>query len=324
MIGSTSKPLVERIENPESDVVSVAHQGAGVPQAWSAAHVSTIPSLSKILINDTDHLIRSHTISIKNVGKKPVTYLMTHKAAPTFNTFESGRNYPLDGDMLLRLDVYARVNFSSSPIIIDPGQTGSVTTTFTLPADADPAFLPICSGYVVIDASNGDKLSIPYLGAAGSLKYRTVLERTSVVRSDEYNGEPAPAGTKFTLPLSGDLNQLDPDRNWSIPITYPFIYGQLPFGSPLVDLFVYSVKQEQNDTRRGDVNLGRLPGYPKQYVTRSNDITEAWYGRLEGNSRVEPGRYMFAYKVLKIGGDRANEDDYERAWSTDFEVEFSA
>lgn len=90
MIGSTSKPLVERIENPESDVVSVAHQGAGVPQAWSAAHVSTMPSLSEILINDTDHLIQSHMISIKNVGKKPVTYLMTHKTAPTFNTFESG------------------------------------------------------------------------------------------------------------------------------------------------------------------------------------------------------------------------------------------
>lgn len=64
-------------------LASVAQQGAGLIQIDDAASATTLLSVSNLAFNDTDHLNRNATFSIKNTGSLEVAYQISHVKAAT-------------------------------------------------------------------------------------------------------------------------------------------------------------------------------------------------------------------------------------------------
>ncbi len=80
----------------------------------------------------------------------------------------------------------ARVTIFPKSIVINPGESKTVSLSFTAPT-ADASSLPVISGFINVVGAN-ETLHVTYLGAAASLKDQTVIDNT-----DSYFG--------VTLPL---------------------------------------------------------------------------------------------------------------------------
>lgn len=80
---------------------------------------------------------------------------------------------------------FASIKFSQTELTLRPGGRATVQVTLTPPSDLDPARLPVYGGYIALNASNEENLSIPYQGVVGSMLAQQILdpENTYLSRS---------------------------------------------------------------------------------------------------------------------------------------------
>lgn len=165
---------------------SVAQQGAGLINAYDAVHAKTIFNVSSISFNDTEH-IAPVLFSIKNTGSETVQYTIDQVGSGTVYTLaDDGTTTPVffdSGDFMETVTEYASLNISSRLLSISPGQTAVVKVTATPPKGLDTTRIPIYSGYVTLNGTNGDSFLIPYLGAANAMRNVTILDTK---HSDNY------------------------------------------------------------------------------------------------------------------------------------------
>ncbi|KAF9271142.1 hypothetical protein BGZ74_006447, partial [Mortierella antarctica] len=75
---------------------SVAKQGAGLVNIKNAIAVQTVVSPENIQLLDTPHFAgKSIQVKLKNVGKKTITYVLTHEAAESVVSYRGGNTFPL-------------------------------------------------------------------------------------------------------------------------------------------------------------------------------------------------------------------------------------
>lgn len=99
----------------------------------------------------------------------------------------------------------ASLDFSSKEVTVPASSSTTITLYPGLPLGLEPSRLPVYSGYIAINGSDGSSLSLPYLGVAGSMLGATVLdvENTSISTSKSAPGyAPIAANTTFTLPAN--------------------------------------------------------------------------------------------------------------------------
>jgi hypothetical protein len=92
ILTSTSKPLGwhdGRTAHPDI-LAPVAQQGAGIIQAWHAAHTTIELNVESLLLNDTDHFTGKHTFSVQNTGSSDVELKLGHRKAVTMYTMQPG------------------------------------------------------------------------------------------------------------------------------------------------------------------------------------------------------------------------------------------
>ena len=150
-----------------NSLAPVAQQGGGYINAKKLFY-TTYVSPGKLELNDTAHFAAGHTINIKNSGKKRVMYVLTHDPAGTVNSFEEGYVDPKPFPPTFIAGA-AAVRFSAKTVTVVPGGTASIRVTFAAP-EVQTKLLPVYSGAIVVSGSNGEALSIPYLGVAGNMK----------------------------------------------------------------------------------------------------------------------------------------------------------
>jgi subtilisin family serine protease len=299
LVASTSKPAKD--SRGGSYFHSIAQQGAGLVQAYDAAHVTTVLSASHINLNDTQHFNKHANFSIENTGSKSATY--------EFGNVPAGTAYALTADGNTRpintVASFADLTFEEKKVTVPAGGSAIISFSVTPPKGLSGLRIPVCSGFVTLNGTNGDNLSLPYLGVAGNMRDAKVLRSVSL-ESWSYPGALNP-GTVFNLNTNRPVVAINP----AVP-------------SPLHRIDVIPKDANAKTTTvLGRKVLGTLSGYPVKWQAGGQTIrTSGWTGYLEDGTRVPNGRYTLLVRLLKIFGDPENPDDYESEETVEFFIRY--
>lgn len=315
----------------------VAQQGGGLIDVYKAINSNTVLNVSGISFNDTENL-RSVSFSITNQGDEAVAYRLGY--VPSLTTYalpanDSSGTYDFSvGHPLDLVPETARLSFSTRTVTIEAGQSATIDVTATLPSDLTTSRIPVYGGYITLNATNGDSLSLPYLGVAASLRGLRVLNTRgrSVYLSSSTSNNLDPnvngpynavkSGASFTLSYPSRLGKNGPSMRANT--TFPTLVAELPIGSPLVRVDIQPVESRLSNattTVLGQRILGSIPGFPMQHVPRDTLIA-SWDGQLSDGSYAPAGKYRFLVSALKIFGDPKKKEDYEQVKTVTFGIKY--
>lgn len=312
VLSATSKPqLFNDGTKTYGYLAPVAQQGAGMIQAYDAAYAKTLLSTSSIAFNDTDYLVDTRNFTIVNTGKEEATYEIYNAGAATGHTF-SNSVIPDAFPGLLVDETYAALAFSESKVTIPAGGSHEISVTVTPPA-LDPKRLPVYSGYIAINGSTSENLSLPYQGIAGSLHATQVLDVAYLSVSSDADQKPITgSNSTFTLPRTNSTGGSN--------ATLPVAVVELAFGSPLVHVELEPV-QGGYYTNASDQSLGDVLGLPQTYLARGAS-SWSWNGQLADESYAPAGRYRFAFRAMRVFGDAEDPADFDTATSAEFTIRY--
>ncbi|KAF2796259.1 peptidase [Melanomma pulvis-pyrius CBS 109.77] len=305
----------------ENFLAPVVQQGGGLVNAFEAAHTTTVLDLDNIALNDTRYFKAIHPLNIKNTGKKAQTYTFANLIAATAYTLTTGSIVPdLFTDIELASDAAsaATIRFEPKSLTIGPGKTGRLTMLFTRPQGLDAARIPVYSGYVSINGTNGDSLTLPYAGITSRIKDAKIVNSPAgypFVSSSRAPNFPITNGTVFTLPGKG--------ANATAATVFPTITFDLAMGSRIVRLDVVPQNVRNLPRILGQQVLGAIAGTPLENQPRNNVVAVPWDGTLANGKLAPAGKYKIMLRALKITGDVRNEHDYERFDTGYFEIKYS-
>ncbi|KAI1075345.1 subtilisin-like protein [Whalleya microplaca] len=305
LLSATSNPQVLNDGSATYPVLApVAQIGAGIVQAYDAAYTTTLLSRSSLAFNDTDHLVDTLNFTITNLGSEDVSYEVGSVGAATGYTF-SDSIYPDEFPGIEFTDEFATIELSESKVTVPAGGEATVSVT-VIPPEIDGTRLPVYSGYITLNGTNGDHLSVPYNGAVGSLHDTAVLDIGYLALSSDPDLNPVTGDASFVLPSTNDTN---------INTTYPVAVALLAFGSPQVNVKVVSVGDE------AEQDLGNIFGAPLYYASR-DPFAAAWDGKLEDGSFAPSGSYKLVFEALHIFGNASDPAEYDTAESVAFSIRY--
>ncbi|TQV93225.1 subtilisin-like serine protease PR1C [Cordyceps javanica] len=232
-------------------------QGGGLLRAWEVAHATTLVEPAALAFNDTDNRPGSIGLRITNTAKAEVTYRLSNLAATTLYTFWSGS---------IRLSTGEAVDETADIKLSQTSVTGS----------------------------DGQNLTVPYLGMGGSLRSATILDPDSPLRS-------VPDLDSFELVLGSPLVRVD-----IVPLdicSIPAPANATSVGTRGLAGLAREAAATEPDLSRACVpdsiviefagirSIGQLPGYPKHYVKAGEKFLLDWRGAFAPEQYAPPGRY---------------------------------
>jgi subtilisin family serine protease len=304
----TSKPLAWHDgTTAHPDILApVAQQGAGLVQAWNAAHTTLEVNVNSLMLNDTEHFVGKQTFSISNTGSTDEVLEMGHRKAVTMYTMDPKADELRTGMFPNAIvESWASVSFSSDRVSVPAGQSAEVTVNFTPPVGVNATLLPVYSGFITI----GNKLHVPYLGVVGNMRDVPISTPDRTYLAQGYS--PAPANSSYTIPRPDPENPPFTDRGDSQKT--PNMYVGTIVGSPLVRVEVL----------QGDTMLGALAGFPQTYVARG-EVRAFFNGLMADGTVLEEGSYRMRVSALRIFGTEEREEDWDIFESATFTVKYAA
>ncbi|KAF6839147.1 serine endopeptidase [Colletotrichum musicola] len=316
----------------------VAQVGGGLINATKLLGSSTKLSFDKMELNDTASFVGSHTVGITNNGVEPVTYSFSAEAAGGFNA--QGRTPQLLADVLdvKPISLVPEVTLPSDAVTVNPGETKQVGITFAYPKVQDESKLPIYSGKIWVSGSNGDRLSIPYLGAAFDLK-------------EQMKGKMFPEG--YPVQRSGPSGQgIDVYNAYAFNTSraaqdFPKVHAQFKWGTKELRWDVFDTTFEEAQWKYPPVagengyigaatystysagastfdpvtmNKEKVLPFPIRGIERTTSWSELtdrfwWFGKLANGSYIAPGNYSIRFAALTPFSDPAESDNWD-IWQT--------
>ncbi|KAK3295212.1 peptidase S8/S53 domain-containing protein [Chaetomium fimeti] len=325
LLSATARPNVFRLQGRSLPVLApVAQQGAGLLQAWDAAHATTLLSVSSLSFNDTDNFSPVQNFSISNTGEKAVTYSLSNIGAATAYTFSDETSIsPSAFPNELTAD-FASLAFSPNNFTIPAGQRKIITVTATAPKGVNVKRLPVYSGYIAINGSDSSALSLPYLGVAGSMHSAVVLDPQGarVSASRDQSNSPVPANSTFVLPPRGFSNDPSYGNRTELPkLVVMLAMGSAVLRADVVPLSNCTAAARVAGTVFGTKTIGQPEGLPALWNPRGR-FEYRWDGKLDDGTYAPAGRYRFAVKALRIFGDRDVATEYDAAETVDFRIQY--
>ncbi|KAI0428054.1 peptidase S8/S53 domain-containing protein [Xylaria sp. FL1042] len=303
LIASTANPRLYNEGAGNANVPAPVPQvGAGLVQAYDAAYATTLLSKSYLAFNDSDHGPKTLTFDIKNLGKSTVTYKLGSVGAATAYTF-SDSIYPDPFPGMEVTDEYAKITLSSPSVTVRPQGTASISVTVT-PPKIDGSRLPVYSGYITLNGTNGENLSLPYNGAVGSLYGTRVLDTGYLSTSADPDLGPVNGTASFVL-------SKDPTADVTIPVAVAL----MAFGSPQLSVKLVQVKGKFTKS------LGDILDSPYAYASR-DPYPVGFDGRLADGTYAPAGQYMFSIEALHIFGNANRSKDWDIAVSAPFTISY--
>ncbi|KAL0934930.1 subtilisin-like serine protease pr1c [Colletotrichum truncatum] len=327
VIAATAQPKAWNDGTTVSEdlLAPVAQQGAGLVQAWDAAYATTILSSSGISFNDTDNFVSEHTFSVKNTASEAVTYKLGHAKAATVYTFTPG-----DAQLVVSrapvptADAWAEIKFDTDPFTVPAGGSAEVHFAAVPPTGLNATLLPVYSGYITLEGSNGETLSLPYLGVAGSMHDTPVLvpgialSGVYLSSTDNHFLIPVNANRTFTVPRPGATGNA----------IYPKMVVTPTLGTTQLHVELVAVGAASNSTLKvtdhlGYPTLGALPASPVQFAHRFG-YTWNFGGQLADRTTVPEGTYKFIARGLRIFGDETKDEDWDVVETVIFNLKYLA
>jgi hypothetical protein len=217
------------------------------------------------------------------------------------------------------------VTFAPATLVTVPaGGNASVVVTLTPPIGLDQLRLPVYSGYITINGSNGDALSVPYMGIIGSQKKTAVFSTDPAVTylRNSSSMKKVPAGSSFVLPPQG-VN-LTEDSTWGVP-AINLADGSL-FGTPQINIDVIPMDPNAANTSvvSGVRILGSVDSFP-MFWEGLFDSTDNynWTGHMNGGWYAPPGQYKLLVRCLRVYGDNATGTDWDSVETVPFSISYA-
>ncbi|KAG8986919.1 hypothetical protein FRB90_003695, partial [Tulasnella sp. 427] len=221
---------------------TLAQAGAGLLNVYEAVFGTTVVTPTELALNDTAYAKPTHTITVKNTSKKAQTYKITHVPAGTINPFTSDQqavDYPVPLN-----NHYAKVTFSTSQLVVQPGKSAKFSATIHPPTGVDPKLFPVYSGFLKV-ASQVDSVHVAYMGVAAKMKDMKVWDRT-----EDYFSVSGP----FLLDATRAVQTGSPTYKWRNDTDFPAIIFRLLSGT--ADLRIDLVSSSTKLTSRSSESLG--------------------------------------------------------------------
>lgn len=329
------------LDNKYDFLAPVAQVGTGLVNASKILGYETDLSLSRFALNDTNHFSRYHKVDITNNGKKPITYTFSQQAFGGLNTMNIDANAWAtpriawaEELMVDPVKLVPGITFPQSQFTVQPGQTRTAQFNFKAPEGAVAKKLPVYSGKVLIHGSNGDELSVPYLGLAADLKrdnelmYQYPIGLPIITSTPD--DVPIEQKSNFTFNLSLEvqdypraharLQYATRELRWDIYESswterkwkYPPVIGQNGYIGA-----VASWSQASGgwafDPEKDDVNsviATPLLNVPRSVVGRRG-VDLWWMGKLANGTTIVPGKYRLRFAVLKPFGNPKAADNWD-------------
>ncbi|KAG8411952.1 hypothetical protein J3459_016143 [Metarhizium acridum] len=286
----------------------VAQQGAGLIQAHDAAFATTLLEPSSLSFNETTYFAPSKNFTLTNYGDGKVTYEISY--VPTLTT--AALKPDAKSVSVFPGDFYndsAAIRFSETKVTLAKGEKVTVEVLATPPDTLDASRLPVWSGYVRVNGTDGTYLSLPYQGLVGSLRNHTVLcaGATHIARANDKDRKPVAANTVFTIPRPGSIN------NTALPAV---VYAP-HLGSRLLQLHVARVSESGSRKL-----IGQIKGSPVEYVSRARDSL-TWDGRLSNGMYVQEGTYRIVVEMLRLYGDDEDATAWDEGLTPPFVIKYA-
>ena len=325
LLTTTANPQKWR-NNNRTTLAPVMQQGGGGIDAYKAAYTTTTVDLGYIALNDTAHFTSIHVINIKNKFKQAQTYTFDHLKAPTVYTFSNGSIIP-DGfvpEFDEASQASASIRFDPETLTVEAGSIGKLTMYFSPPKGLDASRLPLYNGYVAINGTWGDSLTVPYMGASANMIDQKIIDTEEgypyLARSTDFNVG-LNGSDLFPLPINYKLRT----ENTS----YPTIMCSLAMGSRILSIDIASKAKNatklrlRDSTDNGDRILGPMPDMPYVSNWRAEAFNFTWNGTLaDGQTPVPAGTYKLILRALKIFGNQDDDADYEKWVSPYFDLKY--
>lgn len=133
--------------------------------AFKVVGYSTLVSPAVLDLNDTEHFQGTQSVQITNSGDESVTYHFSHEAGITALTKSAGTAWVSVSPPYVSGDGNtATVEISPADLTLGPGESGSVSISFTEPSSPDAATLPVYGGSIVVAGSQGEAVRVSYMG----------------------------------------------------------------------------------------------------------------------------------------------------------------
>ncbi|KAK7937884.1 peptidase S8/S53 domain-containing protein [Apiospora aurea] len=160
LLSTTALPLVRAAPQgnwdlPGLELASTAQQGAGLVQAMNAIRAPCEISVHKILFNDTTNRQKA-VFNIRNPTSDAITYDLGNIPAGTIRATVPGN-----------------------------GGQATIEVTASDPPGVNKTRLPIFSGWLALNGSDGFGYTIPYMGLAGSIDKTPTMHSLTWQRQDD-------------------------------------------------------------------------------------------------------------------------------------------
>ncbi|KAI1416374.1 subtilisin-like protein [Hypoxylon sp. FL1857] len=326
VLSSTANPSIFPYVMPDGTLAilaPVAQQGGGLIQAFDAAYTTTIPSVASISFNDTDNFIPSADFSIENVGSEEVTYELGHVFALTTDALVGVGHYVNNAKTVVYAN--ATLQFSVSKFTVPAGGSVNITVTPKPPSGLNETLLPMYSGYITVNGTNNDSLSIPYLGVVGSMHSSArVLDPNGTFLANSSDPEtPILDDPVFTVPHPANMT-IVPDNKTG----YPTVVVQLNTGTPLLECSVRIYEGQSGSDLNLTTTKSIIPGVndtlmevPFDYSQRLKYVSP-FTGVLGHAFMVPAGQYLFQVRALRIFGDPGKDEDFDSITLGPFIIEY--
>ncbi|KAF4119399.1 Serine protease, subtilisin family, partial [Geosmithia morbida] len=303
-----------------SFMAPVPQQGSGIIQAYDAVHTKTSVVPGSLSFGITSDLTESLNFTLSNDGDEDITYSISHIPTVTMYTLNPGSIYPAAFPNE-PVNSAATLAFSETKVLVAAGDSVVLQVVPTPPKAVVASRLPVWSGWVAVNASDGSSLTIPYNGVSGNFLDQKVLSSTAawVSNSTDSDLNPLDDNVTFILPPKGTENT---DLSNS---TIPAAVANLALGSPLLRADIIPVGQNNAPTTTDIFDtpfIGQPDGFPVKLNPRSAN-TGPWSGRLSTGEYAPEGQYKFILRALRIGGDASKKADWDSAETTTFSIKYA-
>ncbi|PVH74586.1 subtilisin-like protein [Cadophora sp. DSE1049] len=307
-------------------IASLAQQGAGMVDAVKLLGYSTvITSNSKISLNDTDNRISTHRITLLNNGATEVTYNISHENAVTIESRDQWW-YPNTYYPPILAGASGSI-YAPASVAIGPGATAEVEVTFVAPESVvNRTSGPLWSGKVLFGGSNGELVSVPYMGVEVSTYNWTPLEGAPLAfRYDNVDG--------YLYPVDWQNRPYFPAELDSPEIYYAIRYGSYEFSLDLVgenwtvEQFSYPLqpgsgsKAWSGPLRTQPDVFGGYSDFPLQFIGRFNAVGFTRFQSFANGTAIPSGKYKLLSRILRMFGDAGNPDDWQLFLSDMFRIQ---
>ncbi|RCI07758.1 hypothetical protein L249_5741 [Ophiocordyceps polyrhachis-furcata BCC 54312] len=286
----------------------VSQQGGGLIRAFDAAHATTFTKPAYLNFKQADE--HGHypvlDLTLKNGGSRNISYRLSYVPAITVYAFTADGSRSKYHAAIEMVNASAAIELGETTLALGPGDSAAVRVTASPPGGLDTRRLPIWSGWIAVNGSDGSSLSVPYQGVVGSMRDHQVLGSDSVMIN--YRDDVVYDGLPLKFPPSPEYGPFELVVNTTL-------------GTPVVRASLVAADSVGSPVRSSDINI-TIPLHGSSAWIASDLTDFTWDGKLDSGAYPPKGAYKIAVRALRIFGDANNTDDWDVVESPRFVIEY--